>query len=64
MIKCNCLTLKGMHIEDAIRFIKESGCKYRIIREDKEDYPITLDYHTDRFNLEVENSMVVKVQRG
>jgi hypothetical protein len=32
MIKCNCLTL---HIEDAIRFIKESDCKYRIIREDK-----------------------------
>lgn len=54
----------GMEKLSAIIKIENAGYHVRIVAEDGEDFVHTMDYRTDRFNLEVVNGKVSAAYRG
>ena len=56
--------LVGRTKEDAEILLTNEGMKYRIVREDDRSYIVTMDLRMDRFNLEIDNGFVTRVEIG
>lgn len=56
--------LIGRTKEDAEILLTNEGMKYRIVREDDRSYIVTMDLRMDRFNLEIDNGFVTRVEIG
>ena len=54
----------GMKVEDAMKFAKDKNVAVRISKEDNKLLGLTMDYISDRINLEVKKGKVVKYHRG
>lgn len=54
----------GMSKLEAIDYIKKSGFKARIVREDGQSFFVTKDYRLDRFNLDIEQEKVLGLYCG
>lgn len=54
----------GMEKFAAIVKIEDAGCRARIVSEDGEPFIVTMDYRSDRLNLDVVQGKVVSVHRG
>lgn len=49
---------------EAIEKIKAAGMQARVVCEDDEHFIVTCDYRTDRVNLSLRDSKVVRVDIG
>lgn len=54
----------GKSENEAKNILNKNEKKYRIMKRDKEFYMTTCDYHSDRFNLYIENDIVKEVSMG
>lgn len=54
----------GMEKLAAVTKIQDAGCRARITSEDGEPFIVTMDYHSDRLNLDIVQGKVVGVHRG
>ena len=57
-------TLPGRTKDEANDLIKASGFISRVVSEDGNRYFVTQELRFDRFNLEIENGFVTKVDLG
>ncbi|HSO03456.1 MAG TPA: META domain-containing protein [Candidatus Limnocylindrales bacterium] len=57
-------TLVGMSVADAEKATTDAGFTFRVVSEDGEPKPVTMDYREDRINAEVEDDEVVRVTIG
>lgn len=53
--------LVGLHEQSALDLLKEGNCDYRVVSRDGIHYIITMDLCMGRFNLTIENGLVVDV---
>jgi len=60
----NKLELVGVSKEQALMLLDSMGCKYRISKEDGEYYVGTRDFVNNRYNLVIEDGVVVAVNMG
>lgn len=58
------LNVIGMTKKQALAYIKKTGMRSRIKREDDQSYIGTMDLRGDRVNLELDNNLVVKAYIG
>lgn len=49
---------------DAVTLIEDSGFVARIVARDGVDFPVTMDYRIDRFNLAIRDDRVVVITVG
>jgi hypothetical protein len=54
----------GLTKKEAIAKAEASDTEWRILREDKESFPATLDFVEDRINFEIDNGKVTKATYG
>lgn len=54
----------GLLETDAIKKLKENGINYRVIYKNGQHYMITCDVLMDRWNLSINNSIVVDISFG
>lgn len=54
----------GLTKEEAAEVAEERGVPWRIVREDGEDFVVTMDYVPLRVNFTVEDGIVVAVEAG
>lgn len=54
----------GMKSEDAATFAKSKGVAVRVAKEDDNSMMLTMDYISDRINLEIKKGKVTKYYRG
>ena len=54
----------GLTVDEAGDKADEAGVPWRVVREDGEDLPVTMDFVEDRLNFSVENGEVVEVTTG
>jgi hypothetical protein len=57
-------SLVGKTKEDAQKLCDEIGVKHRILREDSNKFPITLNIYFNRVNLYIDNNIVTKCDVG
>ena len=57
-------TLVGMSVAEAEKATTDAGFTFRVVSEDGEPKPVTMDYREDRINAEVEDDEVVRVTIG
>lgn len=57
-------TLVGMTEDDAVSYAESRGWAVRVVKRDGEEFPITMDYSTERVNLTVESDTVTAVTIG
>lgn len=57
-------SLIGLSKAEAIDILKSNGSSYRISKQQGHYNIVTRDYHPERFNLEIEDGIVVKVTMG
>ncbi len=57
-------SLVGKTKEDAQKLCDEIGVKHGIIREDSNNFPITLNIYFNRVNLYIDNNIVTKCTVG
>lgn len=50
----------GMDFKKAKAFLYDSGVNFRIVREDRNYFPLTREYKRNRINIEAEDGKVVK----
>jgi len=60
----NVRELIGLSEEDAVKKIREAGFRPRVRRRNQESYFGTMDYRTDRVNLEIDKGKVTKAHIG
>lgn len=56
--------LIGLPVDDAYNLLKENGEMFRIVREDRTIYTVTMDLNFDRYNLEIDSGIITKVYKG
>lgn len=56
--------LVGLTKEEAEEAAAEAGYTVRVTSEDGQMFPMTMDYRTDRINIEVENGVVTRAFVG
>jgi len=54
----------GLGITDATNILKEIDVPFRVAREDKENYILTMDFRPYRANLELDNGVVTSIYWG
>ncbi|GIU88366.1 MAG: hypothetical protein KatS3mg009_2881 [Acidimicrobiia bacterium] len=54
----------GLAVEEAGARADAEGRPWRVVKEDGEDLPVTLDYVPERLDFEVEGGVVVRVTTG
>lgn len=57
-------SLIGKTKEEAQKLCDDNGVKHRIIREDSNNFPITLNIYFNRINLYIDNNIVTKCDVG
>ena len=57
-------TLVGLSVAEAEKATTDAGFVFRVVSEDGEPKPVTMDYREDRINAEVEDDEVVRVTIG
>lgn len=57
-------TLVGLTEAEAKRTILSHGLSLRVTRHDDRRYTVTMDYHTNRVNLQIDNGRVTKASVG
>jgi heat shock protein HslJ len=57
-------TLVGMSVAEAEKATTDAGFTFRVVSEDGQPKPVTMDYREDRINAEVEDDEVVRVTIG
>lgn len=55
---------RGRSKREAIAKAEAEGRVWRVVREDDERFPVTLDYVPDRLNFEIDDGRVTKVTLG
>jgi len=56
--------LIGLTKEDGCKLCNDNGFIYRIVREDKNNYAITMDVIFKRINFEIDNGLISKYDIG
>ncbi len=54
----------GLTVEEAGAMAEDEGRPWRVVSEDGEDLPVTMDFVEDRLNFAVEDGVVVEVTTG
>lgn len=57
-------SLIGMGKDDGFELCEENDYKFRITREDSNNYIITNDLRFDRINIEIDNGLITKCDIG
>jgi len=57
-------SLIGLTKEKGTKLCLNNGYKIRVVREDSNNYAITLDLDFDRINLELDNGIITKCDIG
>jgi len=57
----NIFEVVGKKVDDAKTFLEAAGYLLRVVREDGQDFGVTLDYNTDRVNVQVNHGIVTIV---
>jgi len=56
--------LIGLTKDKAIALCEEKNVRYRIVREDKNNYIVTHDFIPERINLSFDNNICTNVKNG
>ena len=54
----------GLGLTDATNILKGVDIPYRVVRKDKENYVLTMDFKPYRANLELDNGVVTGISWG
>ena len=57
-------SLIGMTEDNGLKLCKENDYDTRIVREDSNNYAITMDLRFNRINLEIDNGIITKCDIG
>jgi len=63
-ITINCEDYIGLTLDDAIKLAKNNNLRYRIIKKDDINYPITCDLHLYRLNFTIKNNIIIECDLG
>ena len=55
---------KGLTEKEAEEICDQESIKYRVTREDKNNYIVTHDYLPERLNFEIDSGLITKVSFG
>jgi hypothetical protein len=48
----------GKTEEEGVKYLKENGVNYRVVRKDDTNYVVTCDFVSDRVNVELDNDVI------
>jgi hypothetical protein len=57
-------SLIGMTEDNGLKLCKENDYDFRVVREDSNNYAITMDLRFNRINLEIDNGIITKCDIG
>ena len=56
--------IKGLERQHAEELLKKAGHRYRVVRVDGQPRVVTADYNPNRFNLHIQDGVVVDCYTG
>jgi hypothetical protein len=57
-------SLIGMTEDNGLKLCKENDYDFRVVRQDSNNYAITMDLRFNRINLEIDNGIITKCDIG